>query len=145
MKIKSERELIILLERHFSRMEDSIIWLEVPNMGQSVDMVVQIGKRLYLIEAKLKNWETALRQCQAHQLVADYIYIAVATHKISSGLYNKAEELGYGILHLDQDGNSITEIIKAKRNKGLWKPQRNIFEDKLFNPNNYEFAPLDVV
>jgi hypothetical protein len=143
--LKSEKEFVIELEKYFSRIKDSLIWLEIPNMGQSVDMVVKNGKKLILIEVKLKNWVRAIVQCKAHQLVADYIYIALATSYISKEFYIKVSELGYGILHFNKYTNCTYEYLKPKKNKNFWKPQRNIFEEKLLNLHNYEFAPLDVI
>ena len=144
MSFKTEIEFVRELEKHFARLNNSIIWLEVPNMGQSVDMVVKMEDKLLLIEAKLKNWDRAIFQCQAHQMVADYIYVAVATLEIPDKLYLRATELGYGILHFDRNTKLVHERLKARKNS-YWKPQRDIFEEKLYNPHNYESAALDVI
>lgn len=141
--LNSEKDFVIELEKYYAQSRNSLIWIEVPNMGQSVDMVIQSGDDFTLIEAKLKDWKRAIKQCLAHKLVADYIYIAVATINVSEEFKREASSLGYGILQYDSSNKSINQILKAKRNS-YWKPQRAIFERKINNPQNYESATLDV-
>ena len=62
---------------HFLQKQNYRIRHEVPNMGQSLDILASRSRWVMAIEAKLENWKRALRQCRAHELVADYICIAI--------------------------------------------------------------------
>ena len=128
--IHKENEFVNILVQYLVS-EKFKVWQEVPNMGQSADLVASKEERLIFIEAKLKNWERAIQQCKAHELVADYIYIAIATKKVSPNFKNKAEKLGYGIIHFDNDEQRCNLTLKAKENNRVWKPQRAILKTNL--------------
>lgn len=97
---------------------------EVPNMGQSADIVAERGSGLTFIEAKLANWRVALKQCRAHHHVADYICVAVAGKKPSPSLLAAAEQLGYGIIHFDLREWCYSWVRSPEKNLHLWPPQR---------------------
>lgn len=107
------------------------VWYEVPNMGQSVDVVVDLDGFLTFIEVKIKNWTKAIEQCMAHEIVADYIYIAIATKGVPKNFINEATTRGYGILHYNWDYQSWELIKKSVKNKNIWKPQRQVLDSKL--------------
>jgi hypothetical protein len=128
--IKSEFDFVNCLIDFFTTANYKV-WLEVPNMGQSADIVLSKDMKLSFVEAKIKNWDRALKQCKAHELVADYIYIAIATKSISEDLLNKAQQKGYGIIHFDWlSGNCILKL-EAKENTKIWEPQRTILKSNL--------------
>lgn len=107
------------------------VWYEVPNMGQSVDVVVDSEGFLTFIEVKIKNWTKAIEQCIAHEIVADYIYIAIATKSIPENFVNEAKTKGYGILHYNWDYQCWEHSLKSKKNSNIWMPQRQILNSKL--------------
>ena len=114
-------------------------------MGQSVDLVVDKEGSLCFIEAKVSDWKRAIDQCRTHELVADYIFIAISTVRISPAFYQEAKRLGYGIIHFNWNTKEISYPLQAKLNKTLWMPQRKEFENKLFNSPKNEYSTLDVV
>ncbi len=107
------------------------VFLEVPNMGQSVDVVIDIDDRLIFVEVKVKNWSKALEQCRAHEMVADYIYIAIATKCISDDLLVQAKNKGYGIIHFNWDTSRWEIVEESCKNDNIWIPQRLILKSKL--------------
>ncbi len=125
-KINSENNIIELLNDYYNK-NNFIVKNEVPNMGQSVDIVAKKGRWITCIEAKLFNWNRAIQQCNAHELVADFIYIAVSTKSISKNLHEKAKKKGYGLIHINPFNGEINIQLKAIKNNKYWVPQRNNF------------------
>ena len=108
---------------------------EVPNMGQSAALVATKGRWVLVIEAKMGDWKRALNQCLAHEIVADYIALAVASRSISSALVTEIEKLGYGLIHCDRKDGSCAWIAKPKFNRQIWKPQRSVFSQRIRKVN----------
>lgn len=96
---------------------------EVPNMGQSADLVATRGRWVTFIEAKKHDWRKALAQCRTHELVADYICIAVGTKSISDAFRAAASAAGYGVIHCESAA-SCEWVLQPQRNVSLWRPQR---------------------
>lgn len=113
---------------NFLREEGYEVLCEIPNMGQSVDIVGHKGRYIICVEAKLRDWKKALLQCLAHEQVADYISIAYAGKKIPAGLYEVARRKGYGLIHRSESGG-LSWATKARINKDYWKPQRTTFRN----------------
>lgn len=118
----SEFELVAKLVKKLRR-EGFRVMTEVSNMGQSADVVACRGRWVTLIEVKRSNWSRAMEQCRAHEQVADYICIAIASASIPSKLEQEAVESGYGLLHYRLNGR-FEWIVKPRRNKRVWRPQR---------------------
>lgn len=96
---------------------------EVPNMGQSADLVATRGRWVTFIEAKKHDWRRALKQCRAHEQVADFICIAVGTKNISTALTDEALSAGYGVIHCE-DPSQCRWVVQPQRNLHFWRPQR---------------------
>lgn len=111
--------LVRFLKKHGYRVR-----LEISNMGQSADVVATRGRWVMVVEAKLKDWSRAMRQCQAHEQVADYIAVAVALAAVPPGLDREARELGYGILHFSGKNGTIRWVVRPRLNRRVWAPQR---------------------
>lgn len=105
--------------------------VEVANMGQSIDVVATKGRWVTVIEAKIKDWRRALRQCQAHEQVADYICLAVALKSIPDLLLKDASKLGYGIIHYQPGSKSAKWVLRPLLNKNIWRPQRSKWSQHL--------------
>jgi len=105
--------------------------LEVPNMGQSTDIVASSKSRHLFVEAKVHDWKRAIEQCKTHELVADYICIAIGTVGVSNKLIAESRCLGYGIIHCPPSSDKCTWIVKPQRNRNYWPPQRERFSEKL--------------
>lgn len=125
----SEQELTVKLVDELYRLQK--VWFEVPNMGQSVDIVVDVDGRLAFVEVKVKNWSKAIQQCKAHELVADYIYVAIATKRIPEDLIAEAKKNGYGLIHYNWDYCCWELVIESCVNNNVWMPQRLILNKKL--------------
>ncbi|HUT46766.1 MAG TPA: hypothetical protein VMX36_10810 [Sedimentisphaerales bacterium] len=104
---------------------------EVPNMGQSIDLAATKNRWITAVEAKLHDWTRGLKQCKAHELVADYICIAVATQNISDRLRDQALLNGYGIIRWDNRKSVCQWIERPKRNEKVWLAQRRQFSRNL--------------
>lgn len=124
-QITNERILIEALIR-FLKIEGYEVFIEVPNMGQSTDIVAKKNRWLTFIEAKMRDWKRGLKQCIAHETVADFICLAVSSHNLSPGLIHHATERGYGIIHCNQLTMECLWKLKPIVNKKIWLPQRQV-------------------
>ena len=97
---------------------------EVPNMGQSADVVATRSRWVTFIEAKTRDWRRALRQCQAHEQVADFVCIAIATASVSETLREEVEDAGYGLIHCPPFDYTCRWVVTPTRNTCIWSPQR---------------------
>ena len=104
---------------------------EVPNMGQSVDLVATRNRWVTFIEAKMHDWRRALVQCQAHEQVADFICIAIGTVSVSESLTAQVKDVGYGLIHCPPGDEKCEWIVKPKQNMNVWEPQRNRLAEAL--------------
>ncbi len=109
---------------NFLKKQGYRIQKEVPNMGQNVDVAATRGRWITFFEVKTKDWKRAIKQCNAHSLVADYIYIVIATVSVSDLFYGKAKDLGIGIVHFKKKRKNCELVLKARRNYGVWCPQQ---------------------
>lgn len=126
-KFESENCLILKIAE-FLGMDGYKVRLEVPNSGQSADLVAEKNNCILIIEGKLKNWKRALAQCKTHENVADFVSIAWGGKGISIELVNEAKKRGYGILHCSgQDGICGWSVLPQK-NKHIWCAQREHWE-----------------
>lgn len=100
---------------------------EVPNMGQTADIVATKGRWVTLIEAKKSSWRRALDQCRAHHVVADYICVAIGTASVSDDLLDESDRQGYGVIHYDPQTGDCNWACRPRRNDGVWSAQRRYF------------------
>ena len=100
--------------------------LEVPNMGQYADLAAAKDDEVFLIEAKIRDWRRALEQCIAHEIVADYVCVAIGSVKVSPALAEQAEDSGYGVIHC-RPGSDPIWAVRPRKNPNTWKPQRAAF------------------
>ena len=105
--------------------------LEVPNMGQSIDVVATKNRWITAIEAKTTDWRRALVQCRAHVLVADFITVALGLRKPPAALADALHQNGWGLLMFDQTTDAWRWEIRPKRNDRVWRPQRRRFSEGL--------------
>lgn len=105
--------------------------LEVPNAGQSIDVVATKGRWVTAIEVKKTDWKRAVWQCGAHEILADFICIAIASVRVSEDLVEMAQQRGYGILHFDRDRSHFIWHLRPTLNRQLWRPQRRIWSRDL--------------
>lgn len=120
------RRLVSMLRRQRYRVRE-----EVPNMGQSADIVATKGRWLTFVEAKVSNWRRAIQQCRAHEHVADFICIAVASSFMSAEFLASAKDLGYGVIQCKGGTGQCRWVLRARRNKRTWRPQRRHFAKAL--------------
>lgn len=99
-------------------------------MGQSADVVATLGRWVTFIEAKKHDWRRALKQCRAHEQVADFICIALGTRGISDACRDQARTAGYGVIHCE-NGERCEWVLPPQRNTGLWQPQRQRLSEVL--------------
>ena len=104
---------------------------EVPTLGFSADLVAEQKSILTFIEVKLTNWRRGLVQCNNHRVVADFIYLGLATNTIPEELKLEATQRGYGIIFYDKEKDSCNVYLDAQRNLNVWQPQQNVLLNKI--------------
>lgn len=114
----------------FLKSENYRVRKEVPNLGQSADLVATRGRWVTMIEVKVHDWRTALRQCQTHEHVADFVCVALGSAHVSILALDAIEERGYGLIHW-QDNGGFRWVLKPVRNELSWKPTRKAFSSNL--------------
>ncbi len=119
----SEAHLVRGLVR-FLTGEGYRVRLEVPNMGQSADLVASRSRWLTFVEAKRHDWRRALEQCRAHEAVADYICVAISLRSASDALLQDIKEVGYGLIRCDLALQTCEWVLQPSRNTKVWPPQR---------------------
>jgi len=97
---------------------------EVPNMGQSADIVATRGRWVTFVEAKVAAWQRALDQCTAHEQVADYICVALGSVSVADDLLRMSKRLGYGVIHCNLSEQTARWVLRPRRNNKVWAPQR---------------------
>lgn len=117
-----EHKLVLKLTE-FLKSENYNVRLEVPNLGQSVDLAATRGRWVTLIEVKIHDWRTAIKQCRTHEHVADFVCIAVGTKNISETAIQEIKKTGYGLIHYREEGEFYW-VLRPERNRLLWRPQR---------------------
>ncbi len=120
--LRSEQDLVNDLIQFLAE-EGYRVRAEVPNLGQSADLVATKGRWVTFIEVKVKNWRKAIDQCRAHALVADYICIALGTKNISETALAVCAKHNLGLIHIHQDGQCAWALV-PKKNQAIWLPQR---------------------
>jgi len=108
----------------FLSLEGYRVRQEVPNMGQSADLVATRGRWVTFVEAKLKDWKRAIQQCRPHEQVADFICVAVASVNVSDSLVREAQDRGYGIIHRNRNTGAFSWVTRPALNGNVWRPQR---------------------
>lgn len=119
----SEHELVSMLVNKLRR-EGFRVTTEVSNMGQSADVVAIKGRWVTVVEVKAQNWARAIQQCRAHEQIADFVCVAIASASVSKRLEKFVEEAGYGLLHYSREQHDFEWVIRPQQNKGVWRPQR---------------------
>ena len=117
---------------------------EVPDMGQSIDILAYKGEEFTAIEVKLHGgWRRGLQQCHGHRLVADYICFAIASANISQDLILEAEKRGYGLFHYDRDLSKCYEALAPQRNENVYPAQVEQFKRIIMEVDNWHLAPIN--
>ena len=114
---------IVLALTEYLKSKNYNVRFEVPNLGQSADLVATRGRWVTLIEVKNHDWRTAIKQCRAHVHVADFVCIAVGTKSVSETAIQEIKKSGYGLIHYRGNGQ-FDWVLRPERNRLLWRPQR---------------------
>lgn len=123
MKLKiSESVLVNAVARFFG--SEGHVYYEVPVFGKSADLVIQSNDDLIFIEAKVDAVSRALNQCVPHELVADFVCIAIGTSKVSDNNLLKIKEKGYGLISYVPDTDECLWLLQPRRNVPGWLPAR---------------------
>ena len=109
---------------NFLRGEGYRVRLEVPNMGQSADLVATRSRWVTFVEAKRRDWRRAMEQCRAHESVADFICIALSLRKLSDAFLGEVRACGYGVIQYDAETLTCQWVVEPTRNGRVWGPQR---------------------
>ena len=120
----------------FRRRSGYRISREVPNMGQSIDIVASYRNSVVAVEVKRADWQRAINQCSAHRAVADFICIAIGTKTVPSKLHEEAARLHYGIIHCPPGQKDCLWAARPRKNLRVWKPQREVFTRRILEIQN---------
>lgn len=129
-KFFSESQLVEEIVQFLLKEGYKKIKREVPTMGQRADLVALKEGLVTIVEAKINHKKQVLEQCNAHDVVADYICIAWGGKNISPSLYEDAEKSGYGIIHYSPLHNEYRWAIRPVKNEKFWEPQKHILVSK---------------
>jgi hypothetical protein len=122
-KISCEQDVVLVVTEFLAKLGYRVRH-EVPNMGQSADLVATRGRWVTFIEAKMSNWSQAMSQCRAHEQVADFICLAVRCDEPSERLLEAVREAGYGLLGVSPQQGIVRWHLFPVRNLEIWAPQR---------------------
>lgn len=125
MKFSAETEVVALL-KDFLRGKGFETAEEVSSMGQSIDLVGKKNEYLYAFEAKRDNWRKGLSQCRSHELIADYICLAMGSPTITAALSEEVTRLGYGLIWCNPADKKCSWVNKPKLNSNVWNPQKKL-------------------
>jgi hypothetical protein len=100
-------------------------------MGQSADLVATKGRWVTMIEAKTRDWRRAIAQCRAHELVADYVCVALLSECPSDALLVELMRNGYGLLLVSPTTLACNWYAPPERNRDVWTPQRRRLSSSL--------------
>jgi len=117
----------------YLRAEGYRVRTEVSLLGQSADLVATRGRWVTTVEVKHGHWRRALRQCTAHELVADFVLIAIHARVLSAACIDAAAQLGYGVIHHSGVDHTVRLALRPRRNLRLWSPQRHLWAKSLRN------------
>lgn len=119
----SESDLVRLIVRDLVS-DGYRVRTEVPNMGQSADIIATKNRWLTAIEVKVSDWRRALQQCRAHELVADFVCIAIGSVSVPQDLVCAVQECRYGLIHCPPGSSTCTWVVRPTRNANVWGPER---------------------
>lgn len=125
MKFSAETEVVSLL-RDFLKAKGFETAEEVSSMGQSIDLVGKKNRWVYAFEAKRDNWKRGLAQCKPHELIADYVCLAMGSNSIPMKLMQEVESLGYGLVWCNPRDKTCQWVYQPRINRKIWKPQKQL-------------------
>lgn len=129
-RIEREEDLVLVLSQFLS-INGYRVRHEVPNMGQSADLVATRGRWVTFVEAKMRDWRRALEQCRAHEQVADFVCIGLLGAQPSDALVQEVKSSGYGLVLVSPVDGKCRWVTAPTRNRSVWQPQRRMLSESL--------------
>jgi len=104
---------------------------ELPFLQRHVDIVGYESTidTLIAVEAKVKNWQSAIRQAVTCLLFADEVYIAMPTEYIHRLDQSEIARFGIGLLEVN---SSVTVVSKAVSSRYVSDHHRKQVIDRLY-------------
>ena len=112
------------------------IYLEVPTLGRSGDIIAKKNRWITAIEVKMYDSKRVIEQCKVYDFLADFICIVWGGKLINKTVYATALEKGYGIINYNRDKCICEWVLKPKYNNNIWKPQRKLWVEKIKGVRN---------
>ena len=131
----NETELVSAVSS-FLKNEGYIVYLEVPTLGRSGDIIAQKNRWITGIEVKMYDSKKVIEQCKVYELLADFICIAWGGKTINKIVYNISKEKGYGIIAYNRTKCRCEWFLNPKYNNNVWKPQRKLWIEKIKEVKN---------
>lgn len=101
------------------------VYLEVPFLSRSIDIVAVKGSEIYALELKLNDWRKAITQSSDHLHGADKSFVCIPLKtRINEELLNLVQEAGLGLMFYDEEKDSVEEIMPAQESEQVWPPAR---------------------
>lgn len=106
-----EQSIVELVEKHLSLEFDSV-FTEVPFLQRYIDIIGydKCSRKTIAVEAKVKNWQVALRQARVCLLCSDEVYIAMPkdfVHRVDNRIL---QEYGIGLMSV---GGTVKTVLES--------------------------------
>lgn len=102
------------------------VYMEVPFLTRSIDIVAVRDQRVYSFELKLHDWRKAIKQSIDHAHGADEAYICLPkVTRLNDEMLELAQENGIGIVFFDSDNNQLEEVLPPQESEFNWPPAKN--------------------
>ncbi len=123
-KRRSEAQIVRDVFRRL-KADGTIVRLEVPLLGRSIDLVYLSGNELFSIEFKLNDWRHAIEQAKDHRLGIDFAYVCLPRRAISQAFRELLASAGVGLFFYCRNSPGLIEkVIEAPRSTEVWSVAR---------------------
>lgn len=101
------------------------VYLEVPFLSRSIDIVAIKDGKIVAIELKLSDWRKAIMQSSDHLHGADQSFVCLPRKtRINDEMIEMVLDRGLGLMFYDEEENSVEEILAAQESEIVWPPAR---------------------
>ena len=134
--ILTNEEDLVCKVTSFLKNEKYSVYLEVPTLGRSGDIIAQKNRWITAIEAKMYDSKKVIEQCIVYESLADFICIAWGGITVNKMVHDIAQEKGYGVIIYNRNKYQCEWFLNPKYNNNIWKPQRKIWLEKIKEVKN---------
>lgn len=101
------------------------VYLEVPFLSRSIDIVAVKNGKILAVELKLSDWRKAIAQSADHLHGADQSFICLPRKtRINDEMIDMVLANGIGLMFYDREENEVEEVLPASDSELVWPPAR---------------------